>query len=97
MKIENTMQSSNTHVHLEFHTQIVISTSTIIANLHPQRRESLAEVHECTIKTIKMKASTRSNFRKVPTQLSIVLNSSYSITTDSLPPNKKGISFASCS
>jgi hypothetical protein len=53
MKIENTMQSSNTHVHLEFHTQIVNSTSTIIANLHPQRREFLAGVHECKIKTIK--------------------------------------------
>jgi hypothetical protein len=47
------MQSSNTHVHLEFHTQIVISTSTIIANLHPQRTEFLARMHECKIKTIK--------------------------------------------
>lgn len=42
-----------THLHLELHTQIVISTSTIIANLHPQRREFLVGVHEYKIKTIK--------------------------------------------
>jgi hypothetical protein len=53
MKIENTMQSSNTNVHLEFHTLIVISTSTSIANLHPQRREFLAGVRDRKIKTIK--------------------------------------------